>query len=122
MPKGGLGNLIALPLQMIPRKSGNSVFVDSEFQPYPDQLNFLTEMRRMTAIAAEVLIAETQRSGDLIGVESVSPMMKTHKIRGRFHPHASGSSGISPGHCRSACELCALIFSTSRKRASHHRC
>lgn len=68
MPKGGLGNLIALPLQMIPRKSGNSVFVDSEFQPYPDQWNFLMEMRRMTAIAAEVLIAEAQRSGDLIGV------------------------------------------------------
>src|ERR1700681_2982492 len=28
MPKGGLGNLIALPLQFTPRKSGNSVFVD----------------------------------------------------------------------------------------------
>jgi superfamily II DNA or RNA helicase len=68
MPKGGLGNLIALPLQMIPRKSGNSVFVDSGFQPYRDQWHFLTEVRRMTAIAAEALIAEAQRSGDLIGV------------------------------------------------------
>ena len=29
MPKGGLGNLIALPLQKIPRAEGNSVFVDS---------------------------------------------------------------------------------------------
>jgi hypothetical protein len=34
MPKGGLGNLIALPLQKIPRAEGNSVFVDSEFRPY----------------------------------------------------------------------------------------
>jgi hypothetical protein len=34
MPKGGLGNLIALPLQKIPRTEGNSVFVDSEFRPY----------------------------------------------------------------------------------------
>jgi len=28
MPKGGFGNLIALPLQYGPRQSGNSVFVD----------------------------------------------------------------------------------------------
>ncbi len=68
MPKGGLENLIALPLQMTPRKLGNSVFIDSGLQPYPDQWRFLTEMHRMTAIAAEVLIAEAQRSGDLIGV------------------------------------------------------
>jgi hypothetical protein len=30
MPKGGLGNLIALPLQKLPRADGNSVFVDAE--------------------------------------------------------------------------------------------
>ena len=41
MPKGGFGNLIALPLQKIPRASGNSVFVDSKFRPYPDQWGFL---------------------------------------------------------------------------------
>jgi hypothetical protein len=34
MPKGGLGNLIALPLQKLPRADGNSVFVDAEFRPY----------------------------------------------------------------------------------------
>ncbi len=28
MPKGGFGNLIALPLQKIPREKGNSVFCD----------------------------------------------------------------------------------------------
>jgi hypothetical protein len=32
MPKGGLGNLIALPLQKLPRADGNSVFVDAEFR------------------------------------------------------------------------------------------
>ncbi len=36
MPKGGLGNLIALPLQLAPRKAGNSVFIDSDFDPYLD--------------------------------------------------------------------------------------
>ena len=41
MPKGGFGNLIALPLQRAVRKNGNSVFVDEHFQPYRDQWGFL---------------------------------------------------------------------------------
>lgn len=41
MPKGGFGNLIALPLQKWPRESGCSVFVDAEMRPYPDQWRFL---------------------------------------------------------------------------------
>ena len=49
MPKGGFGNLIALPLQKGPRERGCSVFVDSELQPYPDQWAFLTAIRPMDA-------------------------------------------------------------------------
>ena len=41
MPKGGFGNLIALPLQKGPRERGCSVFVDTELRPYPDQWTFL---------------------------------------------------------------------------------
>ena len=47
MPKGGFGNLIALPLQKGPRKSGCSVFVDSELRPYPDQWEFLASIQLM---------------------------------------------------------------------------
>jgi hypothetical protein len=68
MPKGGFGNLIALPLQLVPRKSGNSVFVDSELRPYPNQWEFLSTVQRMPSQAAEDVIAEAQRDGDLIGV------------------------------------------------------
>lgn len=48
MPKGGFGNLIALPLQPKPRNEGKSVFVDSELIPYPDQWNHLASVSRMT--------------------------------------------------------------------------
>ena len=68
MPKGGFGNLIALPLQFAPRRSGNSVFVDTDLRPYPDQWEFLATIKRMSATAAEEIIADAQRSGDLIGV------------------------------------------------------
>jgi superfamily II DNA or RNA helicase len=49
MPKGGFGNLIALPLQKGPRERGCSVFVDAELQPYPDQWAFLAATRPMDA-------------------------------------------------------------------------
>lgn len=48
MPKGGFGNLIALPLQKQPRDLGRSVFVDERLQPYPDQWFFLTSIRPMS--------------------------------------------------------------------------
>jgi len=68
MPKGGLGNLIALPLQKVPRANGNSVFVDAEFHPYPDQWGFLASLEKMSADAVDAVVLEAQRRGDLIGV------------------------------------------------------
>lgn len=49
MPKGGFGNLIALPLQKRARASGGSVFVDINFQPYSDQWAFLASVLPMHA-------------------------------------------------------------------------
>lgn len=49
MPKGGFGNLIALPLQKGPRERGFSVFVDAELRPYPDQWAFLASIQPMAA-------------------------------------------------------------------------
>ncbi|MCL2660671.1 MAG: DEAD/DEAH box helicase [Acidobacteriaceae bacterium] len=68
MPKGGFGNLIALPLQSGPRKSGNSVFVDADLRPYPDQWEFLSTVQKMSIAYAEAIITDAQRKGDLIGV------------------------------------------------------
>ena len=47
MPKGGFGNLIALPLQKQPRENDRSVFVDDSLGPYPDQWAFLASVRPM---------------------------------------------------------------------------
>jgi superfamily II DNA or RNA helicase len=47
MPKGGFGNLIALPLQKKPRENGFSVFVDEALRPYPDQWAFLASIQPM---------------------------------------------------------------------------
>ena len=47
MPKGGFGNLIALPLQKRARALGGSVFVDETLTPYPDQWAFLASTQRL---------------------------------------------------------------------------
>ena len=73
MPKGGFGNLIALPLQKNPRESGFTEFLDDEMRPYSDQWAFLNSVQRMRQPAAERLISETlQKGGDLIGVRFAS--------------------------------------------------
>ncbi|GHV72590.1 helicase [Bacteroidia bacterium] len=48
MPKGGFGNLIALPLQGGARKNGNSEFIDDDFQSYPDQWAYLASIKKIT--------------------------------------------------------------------------
>lgn len=48
LPKGGFGNLIALPLQRAPRELGRSVFVDLDLEPYPDQWAFLHAIEPMS--------------------------------------------------------------------------
>ena len=47
MPKGGFGNLIALPLQKRARAHNGSVFVDETLTPYPDQWAFLASIQPM---------------------------------------------------------------------------
>ena len=47
MPKGGFGNLIALPLQKRPRENGCSVFVDADLRPHRDQWTFLASIQLM---------------------------------------------------------------------------
>jgi superfamily II DNA or RNA helicase len=52
LPKGGFGNLIALPLQKKPREHGNSVFLDETLIPYFDQM---TERREHVDVLANLL-------------------------------------------------------------------
>jgi superfamily II DNA or RNA helicase len=70
MPKGGFGNLIALPLQHEPRKNGDSVFLDDDFRPYPDQWQFLSTIKRISAPEVEEIINEASRNSEIIGVRA----------------------------------------------------
>jgi hypothetical protein len=68
MPKGGFGNLIALPLQWGPRQSGNSVFVDDDIEAYADQWKLLASIRRIGTDQAQWTVKDASRRGQIVGV------------------------------------------------------
>ena len=73
LPRGGFGNLIALPLQWVPRQSDNSVFVDDNLCPYPDQWKLLASVQRIAADQAEWVVHDATRRGQVIGVRMAEP-------------------------------------------------
>ena len=68
MPAGGFGNLIALPLQGLPRRAGNTVFVDEDFEPFDDQWAYLSSLGRTSLKKAEELVDDAVAKGDLLRV------------------------------------------------------
>jgi superfamily II DNA or RNA helicase len=58
LPTGGLGNLIALPLQKTARQRANSEFIDENFKSYHDQWAFLAAIKRISEPRLMELIAK----------------------------------------------------------------
>ena len=56
MPKGGLGSLIALPLQRPARMADNSVFVNDDWVPHADQWAFLASLHRLENSPFNILL------------------------------------------------------------------
>ena len=58
LQEGGLGNLIALPLQYHARQKGNTLFLDPDntYIPYINQWNFLSTIRKISEIEIDLFI------------------------------------------------------------------
>ena len=59
IPDGGFGNLIALPFQGKAQRGGNSVFVDEQFEPFPDQWLYLSQVQLIPRSTVQNLIETT---------------------------------------------------------------
>ena len=72
-PKGGFGNLIALPLQQEPRKSGHTLFLDDNFEPVSDQWVYLASLPKIDLAELQRLL-ETScgHKKDIETTESIS--------------------------------------------------
>jgi hypothetical protein len=69
LPRGGFGNLIALPLQHAARQRGNTVFVDDALVPFHDQWAFPAGIRPIDPAAVEAIADEGTRRGEIIGLQ-----------------------------------------------------
>lgn len=68
LPRGGFGNLIALPLQKAAREKGNSVFVNENLEPFEDQWSFLSRIQRLRKARLEQIVSEAEGRGRVVGV------------------------------------------------------
>lgn len=73
MPRGGFGNLIALPLQHEARAHGNTLFVDDWFEPWPDQWTYLSGLPRLAPEDVERIADLASRDGGPLGVRDADP-------------------------------------------------
>ncbi len=80
MPAGGLGNLVALPLQGKARKNGNSVFVNDDFVPFADQWSYLQGMKKIAAVEVERLVSRYDKEplGELSRSSESEPWERPH--------------------------------------------
>jgi hypothetical protein len=102
LPQGGLGNLIALPLQKQPRENGNSLFLDDELRAHPDQWAFLSGIARIGRSQAEDIVRNAASRDRIIGVrmaeaedgDLVAPWLQTPSRR----PKTPAIDGPLPDH------------------------
>lgn len=66
LPKGGFGNLIALPLQLQAKKLGNSVFVDETFTPFQDQWMYLSSIQKLSKKELYIILKNSEHDAPLI--------------------------------------------------------
>jgi superfamily II DNA or RNA helicase len=85
LPKGGFGNLIALPFQKSARKNNHSEFVNESLESYGDQWAFLSSIQKISEGRIETLVSELCHGHEL-GVlkideeEAEKPWETTHPV------------------------------------------
>ena len=95
IPKGGFGNLIALPFQKEAIKAGNSVFIDAEGNPYKDQWMYLVEQEKVALADIEKIIEKISKNGPFLGIRSSPteqddpPWMRLPSGKSRYKPKIS---------------------------------
>ena len=107
LPKGGFGNLIALPLQGQPRKKGFSVFVDENLVPYPDQWEYLASIQKISRFELEASLLSVSGGRHPLDIAFIAEEDEKEPWK-RSLQHSIGISGPLPESLTLV--LCNLIF------------
>ena len=73
LPRGGFGNLIALPLQKQARHRGNTEFLDDTLEPHSDQWAYLASVPRIRRPEVEDLVRTAESRGRVVGIRMPMP-------------------------------------------------
>ena len=73
IPKGGFGNLVALPLQGLARRNGNSLFVNDEFVAYPNQWELLASVRKISGVEVSSILSQHDSCIELSSSSETKP-------------------------------------------------
>ena len=83
IPEGGFGNLIALPFQGKAQRKGNSVFVDEQFEPFPDQWLHLSQIQLIPRVTVQSLIESIDNRPRGIAATAAANTTAPHSQRPR---------------------------------------
>lgn len=86
IPDGGFGNLIALPFQGKAQREGNSVFVDEQFEPFPDQWLYLSQVQLIPRSTVQNLIETTGNNPHGLSTATVANKAKRYAQKPRKRP------------------------------------
>ena len=92
LPKGGFGNLIALPLQKTPREKNNTIFLQDDLSPYPDQWVHLASVRRLTKSDVQALLTKGHSQNTFSGVK-----FEDESVASAEHALDSGNQKVISG-------------------------
>ena len=84
IPEGGFGNLIALPFQGKAQRKGNSVFVDEQFEPFPDQWLYLSQIQLIPRVTVQNLIESIDNRSHGIAAAANTAVPHTQRLRKRL--------------------------------------
>jgi hypothetical protein len=116
LPAGGVGNLIAAPLQGRSRRDGATVFLDlATMEPYEDQWRFLSSLPRMSP--REVAKA-ADRAGNVVVGARVERLASASSTRIRPPAPASIPVRLGAGIRLEAADLTPVLLATLKHAAS----
>lgn len=73
LPKGGFGNLVALPLQGLAKHNGNSLFVDEDFVPYKHHWTVLASVQKLSGTEVSIILSQHDSRLELSSSSDTKP-------------------------------------------------